>query len=112
MEVEKSEIRKWLEVLANGTERNKNLFRRIIKIASRPKRRRIVVDLGKLDTYANDADNIVVPGKVLGAGLLRKKFSISAVGYSESALESLNLSGCEILSIEEMTKRKKLKILV
>ena len=53
---------------------------------------------------------ILVVGKVLGKGEIEKKISISALSFSESALEKLKKKSCETNTIKkEIEKNKKLE---
>jgi len=55
-------------------------------------------------------DKILVAGKVLGKGDIEKKISISALSFSESALEKLKKKACNIKTIkQEIEKNKKLE---
>lgn len=74
----------------------------IADILSRPSRKRVVVNLGRVNRYVNDGDVIIVPGKVLGAGLLKKRITIAAYSYSLSALEKIRASGSRLITIRDL----------
>lgn len=81
------------------------IWRRVRELLGRPKRRRIAVNLSKINRYTIDGDTVVVPGKVLGAGDIKKKIVIGAFDYSESAYKKLIEAGCTVLSIKELVER-------
>lgn len=112
--IEKPEIAEWLKVLgsAKTTSEKAQLCREIAALASKPKRRRIEVNLVKLNKAARKASNIVVPGKVLGIGEVGAKFSVSAIELSGSARSKLEKAGCSILSLKEMLGRENVKVVV
>ena len=68
----------------------------------KPRRTHAEVNLGKIERYA-DADNeetVVVPGKVLGSGVLRKDVTVAAVDFSGTAETKIDQVG-EAISLEE-----------
>jgi len=74
----------------------------VAELLSRPARRRPVVNLSRIERYASDGETILVPGKVLGAGILRKKVTVAAAAFSEKALEKIISAGGRALTIEEL----------
>ena len=45
-----------------------NIWRAVAEYIERPRRQRIVVNVGKLERVAKDGDIVVVPGKLLAGG--------------------------------------------
>ncbi|AFZ70312.1 ribosomal protein L18E [Caldisphaera lagunensis DSM 15908] len=86
------------------------------ELLSRPKRRRIAVNLNKINRFANDNDVILIPGKVLGEGRINKKVTIIAFSFSKEAIEKIRSSGGNYITIEEALKTypegKSIKILI
>jgi large subunit ribosomal protein L18e len=113
-DIESTDIKRWLAGVASASkgEKNKKLMAYVYELASKPKRRRISVNLDKLSKIANEGENIIVPGKVLGAGRMNKKINISAVRYSKDAIEKLKQSKCNIVSIEEMAKKDGVRVII
>ncbi|MCC6030354.1 MAG: 50S ribosomal protein L18e [Desulfurococcales archaeon] len=70
----------------------------------RSSRKRVVVNLSKISRYARDGDVIVVPGKVLGGGDLKKKVVIAAFSFSKTALEKIRISGSKPMTIKDLLK--------
>jgi large subunit ribosomal protein L18e len=60
------------------------------------------VNVGKLERYANDGEVIVVPGKLLGAGELKKKVTVAAFRLTGQAKEKVASAGGRSLSFEEL----------
>jgi len=92
--------------------KNAGLSRRISRIASLPRRRRVTVSLKKLNEHVSASENVIVPGKVLSTGVPDKKFSVSAIEYSEAALKKLRSAGCDVVPIEEMIKRQGVRLII
>jgi len=81
----------------------------IAKILSSPTRKRIILNLEEIDRESKAGETIIVPGKVLGKGEIKKKTKIFALSFSASAEEKLKKAGCESLMLgEELKKNKKL----
>jgi large subunit ribosomal protein L18e len=51
----------------------------------KPRRTHAEVNLGRIERYAGEDETVVVPGKVLGSGALRKDVTVAAVDFSGSA---------------------------
>ncbi len=64
------------------------------------------VNLSKIERYVEEGDTIVIPGKVLGAGILKKEVTVGAFKASDSAKKSIAEAGGEFLSIYELAERK------
>jgi len=78
------------------------LWRDVAEFLTRPTRKRISVNLSKINRYSEDGDIIVVPGKVLGSGSLDKKIKIAAFGFSEKAIEKIEASGSTYVTIDKL----------
>ena len=81
------------------------IWRRVRELLDRPKRRRVVVNIYKINRYTEDGDLVVVPGKVVGSGTMDHKVVVGAFDYSLNAREKLRESGCEPLLLEEFLER-------
>ncbi|PSQ32372.1 50S ribosomal protein L18e [Halobacteriales archaeon SW_10_68_16] len=51
----------------------------------KPRRTHAEVNLGRIERYAREEETVVVPGKVLGSGTLRKDVTVAAVDFSGTA---------------------------
>ncbi|MCX8169703.1 MAG: 50S ribosomal protein L18e [Candidatus Methanomethyliaceae archaeon] len=67
-----------------------------------PSRRRIVINLGKIDKLTKEGDCVVIAGKVLGFGNLSKKVDIAALSFSQTAKLKIAQSGGRALTLEEL----------
>jgi large subunit ribosomal protein L18e len=82
---------------------NTPIWSYVAELLSRPARKRVVVNLSKLNRYANDGDVVVVPGKVLG-GNLTKKITLATVSISLPALEKVRGSGSRVIHIKDLIR--------
>ncbi|PSQ16321.1 50S ribosomal protein L18e [Halobacteriales archaeon QS_8_69_26] len=51
----------------------------------KPRSTHAEVNLGQIERYAREDETVIVPGKVLGSGALRKSVTVAAVDFSSSA---------------------------
>jgi large subunit ribosomal protein L18e len=70
-----------------------------------PTRRKIEVNLSRIERYANKGETIMVPGKVLGDGILTKPVNISAAAFSGQAIEKIEKAGGKIIPITELIEK-------
>lgn len=87
-----------------GIQNKANIWRKLSEELSSVNRRRVAINLSHINRVSAPEDVIVVPGKVLGAGMLTHKLSIAAESFSESAKEKILSAGGQCLSFEELMK--------
>ena len=76
----------------------------VAETLSTPTRKRIVINLDKINLEAKEGDIIVVPGKILSLGELDKKIKIAGLSISESALEKINKTKSEFIPLRQEIK--------
>ena len=69
---------------------------------SRVRKNRRVVNLYKINKHTSEGDVVVIPGKVLGTGVLDHGVSIAAYQFSEGAMEKIQKAGGKALKINEL----------
>ena len=82
-----------------------NIWKSVASDLSRPSRKRRIVNLSKISRLSKENETILVPGKVLGSGVLEHKITISAYQFSESAKVKLKESGSKILELNDLAKQ-------
>lgn len=70
----------------------------------KPRRTHAEVNLGRIERYAREDETVVVPGKVLGAGALRKGVTVAAVDFSATAEAKIEQVG-EAITLEQALDR-------
>jgi large subunit ribosomal protein L18e len=65
-----------------------------------PRRTHAEVNLGRIERYAQEDETVVVPGKVLGSGVLQKEVTVAAVDFSGTAQTKIEQVG-ETLKLEQ-----------
>ncbi|MCL5680154.1 MAG: 50S ribosomal protein L18e [Candidatus Marsarchaeota archaeon] len=111
---ERNDIKAAISMLSEMSkgEGAKPIAKRLHSLIAVPKRRRVSVNLYKIDKYTKEGDNVIVPGKVLSSGVLSHKVNIAAIEFSEGALESINQAGSSTSSIKDMLSKKNVRIIV
>ncbi|AFK50956.1 50S ribosomal protein L18 [Thermogladius calderae 1633] len=71
---------------------------------SRPRRRRRVVNLSRINRYTGPGDVVVVPGKVLAAGRLDHPVTVASFSFSKAAVEKIRASGGRAIHILDLVK--------
>ena len=66
----------------------------------KPRSTHAEVNLGRIERYARDDETVVVPGKVLGSGALRKEVTVAAVDFSSTARTKIDGVG-EAIELEQ-----------
>jgi large subunit ribosomal protein L18e len=59
----------------------------------KPRRTHAEVNLGRIERYAREDETVVVPGKVLGSGVLEKNVTVAAVDFSSTARRKIERVG-------------------
>ncbi len=111
--VERNDVKEWLDVLSKASKSDKTpkLWGRVYELLAVPARRRVGVNLYKLNKHTKEGDNVVVPGKVLSMGSLDHKINIAALEYSKKAIQQLGSANCKMVTIQEMIGQKKVSII-
>ena len=86
-------------------EKESKLWKRIATELEKSTRNKREVNVYKLDKFARDGETIIVPGKVLGSGILSKKLTVAALAFSDSAKDKITANKGETLSILEIMKK-------
>lgn len=76
----------------------------VAKRLARPRRKRVAVNISRINRYTSDGDVVVVPGKVLGAGTLSHPVTVAAFSFSKSAREKIIQAGGKCISIQELVE--------
>ncbi|MDH7510946.1 MAG: 50S ribosomal protein L18e [Methanolinea sp.] len=94
-----------ISLLKDASRQNEAMVWR--DIASRleaPGRNYAEVNLSKINRYAGNGETIVVPGKVLGSGMLETSVRIAALNFSQSAETKIREANGQCMTIEELIR--------
>jgi len=96
-------MRKTIRILKSYANKyNADIWRYAAELLEKPARRRIAVNISKINRYTKDDDIVVVPGKVLGAGNLDHKVTVAALAFSQQAIQKIKASGGKVMHILEL----------
>ena len=85
--------------------KKKEAWKKIAEILSSPRRKRMDVNIEKINDEAKAGETIVVPGKVLSQGDIDKKIKIVAVSFSGKAKEKLLKAKCDVSDMLDEIKK-------
>ncbi|MFH1285665.1 MAG: 50S ribosomal protein L18e [Candidatus Micrarchaeota archaeon] len=71
----------------------------------KPRRQRVEINLEKINANSADNGTVVVPGKVLGTGVLEHKVTIGALKYSASVAEKVKRAGGELVDLKKLVEK-------
>lgn len=89
---------------AASRENEVNIWRDIATRLESPSKNHAEVNLSKINRYAVNGETILVPGKVLGSGLLEMSVKVAALNFSESASAKIKSANGQCMSIEELIR--------
>ncbi len=97
-----------------SSESNTSLWKRIALDLEKPTRQRRIVNISRINRYTKENENIIVPGKVLGSGILEHPVMVAAWQFSGQAKEKINKIG-KAIPIQDLMKQdikgKRLRII-
>jgi large subunit ribosomal protein L18e len=83
-------------------ENNAAIWRDVAEKLSRPKKSRIEINVSKINRYTKENEEVVVPGKVLGAGLIDHPATVAALDFSDQARIKIDRAKGKCLLISEI----------
>jgi large subunit ribosomal protein L18e len=81
-----------------------NIWREIAKRLDSPAKGYAEVNISKIQRYASEGETILVPGKVLGSGVLELPVKVAALNFSEAAVSKITGANGTCMSIEQLVR--------
>lgn len=104
------ENKELLDVLNRLRKNKKPVWKKTRELLLLPNRKRIAVNVSKLSKLSKASKDgevtFVVPGKVLGGGIIKNKFRVIGFEYTTSALKKLKDAQCEYYRFKEIFNDK------
>lgn len=94
------------EVIEKFRRKKERYYKAIAERLGKPTRKRIEVNVIKLDKLCKENEKVVVPGVVLGNGKITKPIIVYAWRFSASAKQKIEEAGGKALAIEELLNIK------
>ena len=66
------------------------------------KHNRVSINLSRINRYSVEDETVVVPGKVLGSGVLTHRVKVAAFSFSRQAREKVEGAGGKCLTIQAL----------
>ena len=102
------ELIKTIRLLRKNTkDSGARIWKDIAERLSRPNKRRVAVNISRLNRHTVDGDTVLVPGKVLGSGRLTHPITVAAFSFSETAKSKVAAAKGRCLSIIELMEENR-----
>ena len=92
------------EVKAASRDSGANVWADVADRLEKPRRTHAEVNLGRIERYAREDETVVVPGKVLGSGVLQKNVTVAAVDFSSTARTKIEQVG-DAVTLEQLAEQ-------
>lgn len=105
LKITNPELMRLIRLLRKAAKENEaSIWKAIAENLAKPRRKRIAVNVSRINRYTKDGDEVVVPGKVLGAGLITHPVKVAALDFSDQARQKIIKARGKCLSIPELIK--------
>ncbi|MEE8400850.1 MAG: 50S ribosomal protein L18e [Candidatus Hydrothermarchaeaceae archaeon] len=91
------------ELTLKTYEKDAPIWRDVAKRMLRSSRR-AEVNISRIARFTKKNDTVIVPGKVLGSGIIGHPVTVGAFGFSSQAKEKLKSAGGKYMDIKELMK--------
>ena len=88
-----------------GKEKHTPIYNTAAKELSRVRKNRREVNIGKINEITKEDDIVLVPGKVLGNGLLEHRVEIAAFAFTQGAKNKIQESKSTAMTIDELMEK-------
>ena len=92
------------DLKAQSREQNVPLWRDIAERIEKPARHYAAVNISKINRHTKENETILVPGKVLGTGVIDHSVTVAALNFSVAAEELISGANGKCISIEQLMK--------
>lgn len=100
------ELIKLIRFLREQSRKNNvEIWKDVAERLSKPRRKRITVNISRLNRYTEKKETIVVPGKVVGTGKINHPITVAAFAFSETAKEKVKAARGKTLSVVQLIKK-------
>ena len=101
-----SELVNTVEELKRASRENDApIWKSIAKRLEGPNRNWPVVNVSKIEYNVSKNGKVVIPGKLMGGGILSKKVTVSAYSFTKSAVEKIEDAGGKCMIYNEFIKK-------
>jgi large subunit ribosomal protein L18e len=109
-------LKETIKTLKDASRKSgQNIWAAMAEGLDKPKRRRVSVNLSRINRHTQPGDIVAVPGKVLASGALDHPVTVAAYSFSDGARKKIIQTEGKAVSltslIEEQVEPSKIKIL-
>jgi len=90
------------DIREKGYKENIPFLIEIAKKLETSRRMKPEVNLTKLDKICKEKETVIVPGKILSTGNLKKPLTVAAASFSMSSIEKIQKAGGKVMTIKEL----------
>ncbi len=95
--------RRLIKLLRKASRSNESaVWRTLSESLTTPTRRRVSINVSKIDKLTVEGDTVAVPGKVLGFGNISKNVDVAALSFSQSAKDKIAQAGGRAMTFEDL----------
>ena len=81
------------------------IWKKLAQKLEKSNRSQAEVNLSQINRHTKTDETVLVPGKVLGSGVLDHKVQIAALNFSKSAAEKIGDAGGECMGINQLIEK-------
>ncbi len=101
------ELKELVLFLKKQSRENKaDIWRDIAERLTKPRRKRVAVNISRLNRYTQKSETVAVPGKVLGSGEIKHPITVAAFAFSAKAREKIIAAKGKCISFSDLIKKK------
>lgn len=93
------------ELKSTARESGADVWSDVADRLEKPRRTHAEVNLGRIERYAQENETVIVPGKVLGSGVLQKDVTVAAVDFSSTAKTKIEQADGEPIELEQAVEQ-------
>lgn len=94
-----------LHLKKTAREKDAKIWKTIAELLSKSSRKRIVVNISKINRHTKKGETVVVPGKVLAAGEIKHPVTVAAYAFSQTAKTKITKAKGKCISIPELIEK-------
>jgi len=86
-------------------ENNVGIWRDVAQRLSKPRRIGSAVNVSRLNRFTHKSEIVIVPGKVLGTGMIGHPLTVGAFAFSSKARDKIEAAKGKCLSLDDLVKK-------
>lgn len=95
-----------LEAVMKAYRKTKRpIWKAVYKMLDVPVRRERRVNVSKLNRVVPEGATVIIPGKVLGGGIITKRMTVVALDFSKKAIEKIRGAGGEAILLSAFVEK-------